>query len=207
MQRKEHWEQVYSERTPEQVSWYQTQPQPSWSMIEHSGIRPTEAIIDVGGGASNLVDHLLASGWEAVTVLDLSAAALQLAEKRLGSKAAQVTWIAADVTEFTPPQHYRLWHDRAVLHFLTEADDRARYRRALNAALTPGGQVIIGAFALDGPDQCSGLPVVRYSPHSLAAFLGQHYALQESRHVAHRTPWESAQNFVFCRFRYQPDTP
>lgn len=204
MERKSHWEQVYHDRSPAQVSWYQSQPQPSWSMIENSGVPPAAAIIDVGGGASNLVDHLLASGWSAVTVLDISAAALGLARERLGAKSGQVTWLEADITAFEPPRRYALWHDRAVLHFLTDADDRARYRSVLDRALVPGGQVIIGAFALDGPDQCSGLPVVRYSPRTLAALLGPQYDLQESRHIAHRTPWESEQNFVFCRFRYQP---
>ncbi len=204
MHRKALWDRVYRERAAEQVSWYQSVPQPSLEMIAASGVSKERPVIDVGGGASNLVDHLLAAGWDNVTVLDLSAIALEHARQRLGATAGRAAWIKADITTFEPPQRYALWHDRAVLHFLTDADDRARYRAVLRAALEPGGHIIIGSFAPDGPDRCSGLPVVRYDAEALAALLGEEFRLEDERHVVHQTPWQVAQNFLFCRFRLLP---
>lgn len=201
MDREQHWQSVYTRQPETGVSWYQASPEPSLGMIRAAAPAPEAALIDVGGGASTLVDHLLAAGYRDVTVLDIAEAALAAARRRLGARAAAAQWIAADVTAFAPPRRYQVWHDRAVLHFLTDEDDRARYREALDRALAPDGTVVIGAFAPDGPERCSGLPVRRYSADGLAEFLGAGYPLEETQSVAHRTPSGAAQQFLFCRFR------
>lgn len=204
MNRKAHWEQIYHARAPDEVSWFQARPEPSLALIDACALGPDAAILDVGGGASNLVDHLLAAGHRDVTVLDLAAAALARTRARLGPAAADVTWIEADVTRYTFSRAYDLWHDRAVLHFLIEADDRARYRRAVEQALRPGGWLVIGTFAPDGPERCSGLPVMRYGPESLQQLLGPLFRLEECRRVAHHTPTGAEQRFVFCRLQRSP---
>jgi len=197
---KAHWEQVYSTRKPHEVGWYQAYPEIPLHLIAATGITKNAAIIDVGGGASNLVDALLENGYSDVTVLDLSAAALEATKARLGAASSQVKWLVADVTCFTPPQPYKVWHDRAVFHFLTEATDRQRYLEAARAALPPGGHLIMATFALDGPPQCSGLDVMRYSPESLQQEVGDGFALAESFGGLHITPSQGKQSYTFCRF-------
>jgi len=199
--RQAHWENVYATRGEREVSWFEEQPALSLELIGAAGATPRSSVIDVGGGASRLVDALLADAFEAVTVLDISEPALSAAKRRLGSKAAQVTWVVADVTTWEPSQQYDLWHDRAVLHFLTDASDRAAYVARLAEALRPGGHAIIGTFALDGPERCSGLPVVRYNAASLAALLGPDFDLVETRTHAHKTPMGGVQRFQFSLFR------
>ena len=159
------------------------------------------AIIDVGGGASRLVDALLQDGYRDVAVLDLSANALDAARKRIGPAASKVDWIVADATTWRPAKTYDVWHDRAAFHFLTDPQDRAAYVERLQSAVAPGGQVIIATFALDGPEKCSGLPVQRHDSASLAAELGPDFELVETRSEIHRTPWDSTQAFQFSRFR------
>lgn len=198
---KRHWEDVYGSKAENEVSWFQDEPATSIEFIRHCGGGPDVPIVDIGGGESRLVDRLLDAGYRDVTVLDLSAYALRHTQERLGSRAQQVQWIVADITRWTPPRRYRLWHDRAVLHFLTEAAERAAYRRALLDGVAPGGCVVISTFALDGPEKCSGLPVVRYSAETLAAELGPELELVETRGEAHRTPWNSEQRFQFSRFK------
>lgn len=200
MDRKAHWEQVYSTRKPHEVGWYQAYPEIPLHLIASTGMAKNEAIIDVGGGASNLVDALLENGYQDVTVLDLSAAALEATKARLGEASSQVKWLVADITSFTPTRPYAVWHDRAVFHFLTDATDRQRYLAAARAALPPGGHLIIATFALDGPPQCSGLDVARYSPESLQQEVGEGFTLAESFGGLHITPSQGKQSYTFCRF-------
>ncbi|NBU50849.1 MAG: class I SAM-dependent methyltransferase [Betaproteobacteria bacterium] len=199
--RKIHWETVYQEKSETQVSWFQESPALSLELISALTPAPEASIIDVGGGASRLVDELVMRGYGDVTVLDLSQAALQAAQARLGAKAHGVEWIAADATHWRPQRTYDLWHDRAAFHFLTSPDDRAHYIQRLTEALAPGGHAIIATFALDGPDRCSGLPVVRYDAAALGAELGDVFSLIDTRAHAHSTPWGSIQRFQFSVFR------
>lgn len=199
--RQDHWAKVYATKGETEVSWFQPVPQVSLDLVAHAGTPRNAAIIDIGAGASRLVDALLAAGYGDLTVLDIAAAALEKAKARLKPvDAARVAWIAADITAWTPPRDYALWHDRAVFHFLTDPADRAAYRRALQAGTRPGSQIIIGTFAPDGPSICSGLPVQRYSAENLAAELGPDYALLEQGRDDHRTPGGNTQHFQFCRF-------
>lgn len=202
--RKAHWDRVWSEKDETDTSWFQDRPGLSLGLIEAAGIRSGDAVIDVGGGASRLVDHLLERGFDNLAVLDLSAAALAQARRRLGERADRVRWLEQDVTRFRPARRYRLWHDRAVFHFLLEADERARYRAAMDRALAADGQAIIATFGPDGPTRCSGLPTVRYAAAELAAELGPGWRLLEHRAEAHRTPAGREQHFVFCRFARGP---
>ncbi len=199
--RTSHWQNVYTTKAETDVSWYQDDPATSLRLIHDANATPASRIIDIGGGASRLVDALLAAGFRAVTVLDISAAALEVARARIGERAAEVDWIAADVTTWTPQRQYDIWHDRAAFHFLTEERDRRAYIENLRRAVMPGGQIVIGTFALDGPEKCSGLPVQRYDGASLAGTLGPAFELLDSCSEAHHTPWGAVQQFQFSRFR------
>jgi SAM-dependent methyltransferase len=199
---KAHWEHIYATKAPMQISWYQEHPHCSLHFIQRTSIQPTDPIIDVGGGTSTLVDDLFAAGFLAVTVLDISATALLLARQRLGASADNVTWIEADITQATLPQHtYAVWHDRAVFHFLTQPADRQRYIDSLRQAIRPGGHVIMATFAPEGPQQCSGLNVLRYSPESLHRALGDGFDLVDSVSETHHTPWGAEQKFMYCYCR------
>ena len=200
MDRKAHWERIYAEKSPQEVGWYQSEPSLSLRLIRHTGVGPNAAIIDVGGGASVLLDRLHAQGFHRLAVLDISGHALDHARQRLGRAAAAIEWHETDVTRFDPPQAYAVWHDRAVFHFLTDAQDRRRYVQSLNKALAPGGSVIVAAFALDGPDTCSGLKVVRYDAAGLGAELGAGFKLMETASEMHQTPNGVLQKFGFYRF-------
>jgi SAM-dependent methyltransferase len=202
--RKAHWDGVYGSKAENQVSWFQETAAPSLELLEHESVGKSSAVIDIGGGVSRLVDALLDRGYTNLTVLDLSAAALNTARSRLGTRAPAVRWIEADITRWVPEATYDVWHDRAVLHFLTVDADRAAYLRALQKAVRPGGLVVIATFALDGPEKCSGLPVRRYSPTSLAEFLGAGFVPIDSRAEIHKTPWGAEQRFQFSRFTCQP---
>jgi SAM-dependent methyltransferase len=199
--RKQHWERVYSLKSAQEVSWYQAQPDTSLTMIRRAAAGKTAAVIDIGGGASRLVDCLLKQGCPDLTVLDISGKALEQARDRLGPLASRVAWIEADVTAFEPTRTWDVWHDRAAFHFLTDAADRERYLSVLNRALAAGGQVIIAAFAIDGPQKCSGLDVERYDAAKLAETLGPGFALEESCPEIHLTPAGGEQRFGFHRFR------
>lgn len=201
IERRAHWENVYQTRGEREVSWYEESPSISLDYIRATGAKPGASIIDIGGGASRLVDTLLDEGFEAVTVLDLSEKALATSKARLGARGAKVQWVAADVTTWEPSQTYDVWHDRAAFHFLTDPKDRAAYAARVLRAVRPGGHVIIGTFALDGPERCSGLPVVRYDAASLGKILGPSFKLIESRNHAHQTPMGAIQRFQFSRFR------
>lgn len=202
MNAKTHWETIYQTKEPTQVSWFQPHPQLSLELIRRTGIQPEEPIIDVGGGASTLADDLLASGFRSITVLDISAKALQAARQRLGAQADAVSWIEADVAESSlPAQTYAVWHDRAVFHFLTQPSDRQRYIANVRRAIRPGGFVIVATFATDGPNRCSGLDVIRYSPESLHGEFGREFELVDSVKEVHHTPSGGEQRFVYCYCR------
>lgn len=202
MKRKTHWEGVYGAKAPESVSWYQPQASRSLELIKESGVGPFGRIIDVGAGASVLVDNLLDAGYRDLTVLDISAAALERARSRLGARAGDVTWIESDVTGTDlPAGAFDLWHDRAVFHFLVDPGDRQAYLQVLRRALRPGGYVIIATFAEDGPERCSGLPVQRYSPQQLHAQLGDAFALVQHEREEHRTPGGAVQRFQYSLLR------
>lgn len=199
--RREHWDRAHTDKTDAELSWYQEHPRRSLELIERARVKRDGAIIDVGGGSSRLVDHLLEFGYRDVTVLDVSARALELTRQRMArSSPAPVKWIHADVTEWMPEFSYDLWHDRAVFHFLTEAGDRDAYVERMRMGLNPGGHVIIATFDLDGPERCSGLPVVRYSPEALASELGDEFRRIESAREEHLTPGGVLQRFQFSRF-------
>ena len=201
---KTHWEHIYETKAPDQVSWYQEHAQFSLQYIRKTGIRKTDHIIDVGGGASTLVDDLIADGFQQISILDVSGTALQLARQRLGAKANDVKWIEADITRADlPHQAYDVWHDRAVFHFLTQAADRQRYVDRVRHAVRPGGHVIVATFASDGPDRCSGLDVMRYSPESLHGEFGEDFELMDSTRESHQTPFGTEQRFIYCYCRRQ----
>ncbi|WP_432283543.1 methyltransferase domain-containing protein [Aminobacter sp. BA135] len=199
--RASHWETIYGTKAEDAVSWYQQTPEPSLTLIELTGTVPASAVIDIGGGASHLVDALIGRGFDKITVLDLSQAALDADRLRLGPDADRATWIRSDVTAWQPDRGYDLWHDRAAFHFLTDASDQAAYAAALRRALKPGGHAIIGTFAPDGPEKCSGLPIVRHDAASIGTLLGDGYELVDTRRHDHRTPWDSVQLFQFSTFR------
>jgi SAM-dependent methyltransferase len=198
--RRKHWEQLYTTKSPLDASWYQDEPTVSLELVARTGAGTGARIVDVGGGASVLVDRLLARGYRNVAVLDISVAALEFAQARLGDRAVQVEWLASDIVEFRPAHTFDIWHDRAVFHFLTDAADRRAYVAAMDRALEPGGHVIIGAFALEGPRKCSGLDVVQYNADKLSAELGDGYRLVEQLQETHFTPTGKAQEFGFYRF-------
>lgn len=198
--RKKHWENVYKNKSPLEVSWYVTEPVLSLQLIHNAQVAVDAPIIDVGGGASVLIDHLLGKGCTRLDVLDISANALAAARSRLGDKACAVEWYDDDVTCFNPPHQYAVWHDRAVFHFLTEQADRRRYVEVLQRALEPGGHVIIAAFAIGGPTQCSGLDIVQYDAEKLQAELGEDFELVEERSELHITPAKKEQQFSYFRF-------
>jgi SAM-dependent methyltransferase len=202
--RQAHWQNVYTKKGENEVSWFQENPAPSLELIAQVGATSTSAIIDIGGGASRLVDNLVELDFENVTVLDLSEAALEAAKDRLGGRAARVQWIVADATVWEPREAYDVWHDRAAFHFLTEERDRTAYIARLEGALKVGGHAIIATFALDGPERCSGLAVVRYDPASLGQTLGRTFQLVDTRQHAHATPSGSKQSFQFSVFRRCP---
>jgi ubiquinone/menaquinone biosynthesis C-methylase UbiE len=203
MNRQQHWNQIYQTKGPQEVSWYQRHPDVSLALVAASGASKDGGVIDVGGGTSTLVDCLLDAGYTRVAVLDVSSAALAHARARLGRREPEVEWFDADVTTFAPPRRFGLWHDRAVFHFLTEADDRRAYVAALRRTVSPGGSVVMATFAIDGPRTCSGLDVVRYDEQSIVAELGSEFRLQEARRETHTTPWQSEQRFVYFRFQWQ----
>ncbi len=202
--RAEHWEKVYAKNDMRRVSWYQDEPVVSRALITAAGPALDAPIIDVGAGTSRLAADLLNDGYTDVTVLDISGAALDLARTALGQSASRVRWIQSDVTAFAPVRRYALWHDRAVLHFLTgEADQRA-YVSVLRHALLPGAQVIIGSFAVDGPNRCSGLDTMQYDADRLRSVLGAEFSLLEDRNESHATPSGVEQRFSWFRLRYSP---
>lgn len=207
MDRKEHWQTVFTTKGEQDVSWFEALPAMSLQMMEAAGLGPDTCVLDVGGGDSRLVDVLAARGLDCLAVLDVSGAALHRAQDRLGDLAGAFTWIESDVTAPWSLKPMDIWHDRAVFHFLTTDDERAKYRAHLLQTVKPGGTAIIATFALDGPERCSGLPVARYSAETLAQELGSEFSLIEAVRHEHETPWGAVQPFVYARFRRGEQTP
>ena len=203
--RKTHWENVYGNKSPLEVSWYQQESSLSLRLICNTLMDQDAPIIDVGGGASKLVDQLCDRGYVNVSVLDVSAKALAHAKSRLADKALNVEWYETDVTEFSPAQQFTLWHDRAVFHFLTAKKDRQKYVEVLKRTLVSGGHLIIMAFAIDGPKKCSGLDIVQYDAEKLQAELGDSFELIETGHETHTTPAGKEQKFAYFRFIKKPE--
>ncbi|KPH06092.1 class I SAM-dependent methyltransferase [Rhizobium acidisoli] len=197
--KRQHWDEVYRTKAPDSVSWYQPAPEPSLRALDELRLPVTASLIDVGGGASSLVDRLVERGWSDLTVLDIAAPALDLAKARLGD--VRVAWVVDDVTAWRPGCRYDVWHDRAVFHFLTEPEQRLAYRRALETGTVPGSAVIIATFAPDGPERCSGLPVQRYDAAALTREFSSAFTLQRDWREEHTTPSGGRQSFQWCVFR------
>jgi hypothetical protein len=195
-----HWDKVHA-HGPSTRSWFQDRPLASLRMLDGAGVSAHDSLIDVGGGPSSLVDVLLDRGWMDLTVLDVSAAGLRTAQDRLGAAADRVQWLPTDLLTWEPHRRYAAWHDRALLHFFATSTDQDRYRDMLQAATTKGSVAVFGAFALDGPPSCSGLPVRRYSVEDLAAFVGQHWLLLAWEREEHHTPTGIIQPFTWASFR------
>lgn len=202
MDSKQHWEQIYATKASEDVSWFQEHAGLSLELIHNTGLGINAGIIDVGGGASKLVDALAEEDYQDLTVLDISAASLDIAKQRLGSHAQSISWIVDDITNTKlPANRFDIWHDRAVFHFLTDKDDRHAYVKQVMRAVRPDGHVIIATFSDDGPEKCSGLPVVRYKPETLHATFGDNFTLVQHQKESHKTPLGNVQQFVYCHFR------
>jgi SAM-dependent methyltransferase len=202
MQSREHWETVYEQKQPDQVSWYRPHLERSMQVIDDANLDRTAAIIDVGGGASTLVDDLLARGYGNVSVLDISARAIASARARLGERAADVSWLIGDITRVElPAAAYDFWHDRAVFHFLRDEESRRRYVAAVRKSVKPGGHVMIATFGPEGPVRCSGLEVARYSADELHAEFGPAFERLGASIETHATPWGAQQQFVYCHCR------
>lgn len=198
--RKSHWENIYTNKGPKEVSWYQENPEISLKLIHETGMPLTAPLIDIGGGDSMLVDQLLDKGYTDVTVLDVSAAAIEKAKNRLGERAEKVKWIVTDVAAFRPSRNYSVWHDRAAFHFLTNPQEVAHYCNMVNEHIHSGGNLIIGTFSDKGPLKCSGIPIQQYTAESLSELIGNSFEMLDSFTIDHTTPFETTQNFLFCRF-------
>jgi trans-aconitate methyltransferase len=200
VQKRAHWNAVYLTRPADSVSWFQPRPAPSLEALDRLELPNSSSLIDLGGGASHLADTLLRRGWRDLTVLDISRAALDGVKDRLGRRASAVNWMIADVTTWKPTRTYDVWHDRALFHFLTQESHRQAYRQALELAVARSGHVIIATFAPDGPERCSGLPVVRYDEQSLARELGPGVRLRNHWREEHHSPAGESQMFTWCLF-------
>jgi SAM-dependent methyltransferase len=205
-ERRAHWQSVYTTKGEREVSWFQETPAPSLELLALIGASRRDAVIDIGGGASRLVDSLVSRGFEDVTVLDVSPAALAAAKARLAGEADRVQWIVADVTTWAPSRAYDVWHDRATFHFLVDSADQGAYVERLRRALRRGGYAVIGTFAPDGPERCSGLAVVRWDAASLGALLGPDFVLLDARPHEHATPRGAKQRFQFATFRFRRES-
>lgn len=201
MNSKEHWEKLYSNPQFSEVSWYQVTPKVSLDFVSELQIAKEAAIIDVGGGDSFLVDHLLETGFINITVLDISEAAINRAKLRLGPKASLVTWIVCAITEFAPDRKFDFWHDRAVFHFLTTKEQINKYLAVVNKALPASGKIVIGTFSETGPTTCSGLPIKQYSETSLTTLIKKWFQKIKCIQTDHITPFNTVQNFLFCSFK------
>jgi 2-polyprenyl-3-methyl-5-hydroxy-6-metoxy-1,4-benzoquinol methylase len=202
--RQAHWEKVYQAKAEDEVSWFEASPEISLNLIRSTGVAVEASILDVGGGTSRLVDALLDSGFQRITVLDLSENALATSQARLGPRSAEVDWVIADITKWEPSRVYDVWHDRAAFHFLTDRAEQETYAECVRKAVKPGGHVIIGTFALEGPERCSGLPVMRHDAASIGRILGSSFTLTETLSHDHQTPGGFIQRFQFSRFLRKP---
>lgn len=201
MDAKKYWDQIYQQKSEKDISWFQEVPTKSLELIEECNLKPADKIIDIGGGDSHLVDHLLAKGFQNISILDISASALEKTKVRLGEQSKQIKFITSDVTKFKPTEKYNLWHDRATLHFLTSAQDIDTYLNLANEAITPGGFLIVSTFSKTGPEKCSGLSISQYSDNDLKTLFEKYFTNIRCFEDTHSTPWNSTQNFVYCGFR------
>ncbi len=201
MTKKQHWEKVFSSKQIDEVSWYQQTPQQSLDFVQQLDLPKTAAIIDIGGGDSFLVDHLLQMGYGNITVLDISETAINKAKQRLGNKAGLVKWVVSDILEFKSNVKFDCWHDRAAFHFLTTADEINTYLAIAQQHLNPDGKLIIGTFSTDGPEKCSGLPVKQYNENVLTSALQKWFKKIRCISTDHITPFKTIQNFLFCSFQ------
>lgn len=201
MDAKKHWNKVYQEKSEQDVSWFQEIPNKSLELIDECNLQPNDGIIDIGGGDSRLVDHLLAKGFLNLTVLDISSSALEKAKFRLGERSKSIKFVVSDVTKFKPDEKYKLWHDRATFHFLTNIQDIETYLSIANEAIAPGGFLIVSTFSKSGPEKCSGLPVSQYSDLDLKSLFQKYFDNIRCFEDTHQTPWNSSQNFIYCGFK------
>ena len=198
--RKAHWVNVYQDKPILSVSWHQNYPKISLELIRNTQIKRNAAIIDVGGGASVLVDNLIKESFTNIAVLDISENAIDIAKKRLGDSAKKIDWFESDITQFAAPKKFTIWHDRALFHFLTDPHDRKNYIKVLDNALIPEGHLIIATFAIGGPEKCSGLEIVQYNSEKMISELGNKFKLIQKRKEVHITPANKKQNFIFFHF-------
>ena len=201
LNRHHHWENIYRTKKPNEVGWFQSTPSTSLDFLKEFNIPVTAKIIDIGGGDSLLVDHLLNLGYKDITVLDISETAIEKTKERLGENAAHVKWIVSDITSFHPTEVYDFWHDRAAFHFLTQDSEIETYIETVNENLQPDGIMVIGTFSEQGPGKCSGIDVKQYSEKSLPERLKSFFAKIKCIRVDHKTPFDTIQHFVFCSFR------
>lgn len=199
MENKNHWETVFSTKQAHEVSWTQDVPSTSLRFIRSYNLSKSAAIIDIGGGDSKLVDFLLEEGYSDLSVLDISAAALERAKARLGDRASKVNWIVSDITEFNPEKVYDVWHDRAAFHFLTSPEQIQTYFQIAKSAIK--GHLVLGTFSENGPKKCSGLEIKQYSEDQLVAVFTESFEKEECVNVNHTTPFNTIQNFTFCSFK------
>ncbi len=198
---KNYWDNIYRSNSEKEVSWYQEIPARSLELIAELELGFHDSIIDIGGGDSLLVDHLLAKGFENISILDISSAALERARARLSENSKFVKFIVSDITKFDPPEKYRLWHDRATFHFLSRGEDVSTYLEIANRAIAPGGYLIVSTFSKTGPEKCSGLPISQYSDTDLKALFEKYFTNIKCFEDTHETPWGTGQNFVYCGFK------
>ena len=197
MNRKKHWEEIYTTKELQDVSWYQMTPETSLQLINKLKLTKNASIIDIGGGDSLLVDHLLDLGYTDITVLDISQQAIDKAKKRLGERLTEVTWIVTDITDFTSQKRYDLWHDRAAFHFLTAQNDINTYASTLSQSIQENGTAIIGTFSKSGPKKCSGIDIKQYSQSKFEMVFGETFSTKGFINVDHLTPTKKEQNFNF----------
>lgn len=199
--KKKHWENIYNTKALENVSWYQPTPSTSLDFLDRSVLSKTSKIIDVGGGDSLFVDHLLELGYTDITVLDISEKALGRAKERLGEKGVKIKWEISDASKYQTLEKYNFWHDRAAFHFLTEKEDIENYKQIVTQSIAEDGILVIGTFSENGPTKCSGIPIQQYSVESLVETFEENFELLNTETVDHKTPFDTIQNFIFCCFR------
>jgi ubiquinone/menaquinone biosynthesis C-methylase UbiE len=199
--RKEHWENIYQTKELTEVSWYQPTPETSLNFFKKFDVPTNTKIIDIGGGDSFLVDHLLELGYQDITVLDISTAAIDRAKKRLGTRASEVKWIVADASDFTTSEQYDFWHDRAAFHFLTDEKEISSYIEIAYKYISSNGTIVIGTFSEKGPTKCSGIDIKQYSDKTMTKLFGTLFEKIDCKTIDHQTPSGSIQNFTFCSFR------
>lgn len=201
MNTKDHWEKVYGSKSLHEVSWYQPTPDTSLQFTAQLNIPRHARIIDIGGGDSLFVDHLLLMGYDNITVLDISAAAINRAKLRLGTAAARINWVVSDITEFNTEAQYDFWHDRAAFHFLTTPEQVSAYLAVAQKHIAPAGKMVIGTFSTNGPEKCSGLPVKQYNENTLTSLLRKYFKKIRCISTDHLTPFDTIQQFLFCSFQ------